>query len=163
MASSRVYKSQVDIKQFWDVDGATQVGSCKLCPQGKRLTAQPEYRKLQSGMKKAYPNWNNMRKHIRLTHFKDNDTASEKHRDAQTRSDMDKFVKRRRRENENDVGNQETAVFFLISPNQLKDIVRQICTIDGLPFNTFEKTGMKQLIQPIIDQLKKNINRYHFR
>ena len=56
------------------------------------------------------------------------------------------------------MGNQETAVSFKISPNQLKDIVRQICTIDGLPFNTFEKTGMKQLIQPIIDQLKKNIN-----
>ena len=25
--------SQGDIKQFWDVDSATQVGSCKLCPE----------------------------------------------------------------------------------------------------------------------------------
>ena len=49
------YKAQVVLKQFWDINSQTQVGTCKLCPQTKQSTAKPEYRMVQSGSKKAYP------------------------------------------------------------------------------------------------------------
>ena len=69
------YKAQVVLKQFWDINSKTQVGTCKLCPQTKQSTVKPEYRMVQSGSKKAYPNWTNMGRHTCSLHFKEYDKA----------------------------------------------------------------------------------------
>ena len=67
---------------------------------------------------------------------------------------MDKFVKRQRCND--DIGNRSISISYEVSPNELKEIVRDICTVDDLPLNTFEKSGIKRLIKPITEQLKKN-------
>ena len=121
------------------------------------LLAQPEYRKLQSGLKKAYPRWNNMRKHTRTSHFKEYDAASKKRKRSQTQGGMiDDYFKRFCNQDEDENGNQKLTVTFEMNPNQLKDIVRLICIADGLPFNAFEKSGLKQLTNPILQQFKKS-------
>ena len=150
-------KSQVDIKKYWDIDSKSQVGKCKLCPESKPSTAQPEYRKLQSGLKKAYPHWNNMRKHTRTSHFKEYDAASKKRKNSQTQGGMmDDYFKRYCNQDKDENGNQKLTVTFEMSPGQLKNIVRQICTTYSLPFNALEKSGLKQLTNPILQQFKKS-------
>ena len=149
-------KPQVDIKQFWEIDNTSQVGTCKLCPESKKSTAQPEYRKLQSGIKRAYPHWTNMRKYSRSSHFKEYKAASEEK--PHTSGGMENYIKRIRVQKENSGENEKICVSFEISPNEFKDIVRKICTVDGLSFNTFEKTGIKELVNPIIQQFKKKNN-----
>ena len=130
-------KLEVDIKQFWEIVNTSQVGTCKLCPESKKSTAQPEYRKLQSGIKRAYAHWTNMRKHSRSSHFKEYKAASEEK--PHTSGGMEKYAKQIRVQNENSGENEKICVSFEISSNEFKDIVRKICTVDGLSFNTFEK------------------------
>ena len=66
---------------------------------------------------------------------------------------MVKFVKRQRCND--DIRNRSVSISYEVSPYELKEIVRDICTVDGLPLNTFEKSGIKRLIKPITEQLKK--------
>ena len=89
-----------------------------------------------------------MRKHSRSSHFKEYKAASEEK--SHTSSGTEKYVKRIRVQNENSGENEKICVSFEISPNEFKDIVRKICTVDGLSFNTFEKTGIKEMVNPII-------------
>ena len=61
---------------------------------------------------------------------------------------MDQFVKKQKRE---DVGTEgprikKIAVVLELNAKALKKCIGQVCTIDGLPSNTFEKTGCEKFL-----------------
>lgn len=149
---------KVDIKQFWSVDLRSQVGTCTLCAnQNKKSTSKPENRKLTSGNLKAYPNWNNMRKHTRTCHPTEYADAQKKlESERGTIGLMDQFIKKRKRDEEEieDPASKKVAVVLELNAESLKECIRQVCTVDGLPFNTFEKTGMSKIFNPIVQQLR---------
>ena len=92
---------------------------------------------------------------MRSSHHEEHEIASSNRKKSWNASDMDKFVKRWKIENDNVRKSHEITISFEISHNQFKDAVWQIRTVDSLPFNTFEKSEMKELVKPITDQIKK--------
>ena len=99
-----------------------------------------------------------MGRHTRSSHFKKYDKALKNPRSSQISGEMDKFVKRQ--QCKDDIGNRSISISYEVSPNELKEIVRDICTVDGLPLNTFEKSGIKRLIKTITEQLKKMMQQF---
>lgn len=96
-----------------------------------------------------------MRKHVFNCHqAKYSEVLRSLQPSTESAGTMESFFKKQKLDDNGGENMTMIGVVLELNVQKLKEYVRQICTVDGLPFNTFEKPGMSQIFNPIVRQLR---------